>query len=146
MVHHVAASPRDPPRALLVRVLAPSSRNFREETLRESWHEKRHGARPAEAIGREQGVVPEEPIARVRGAQTNVRVDRIHRPPVQASKVHCSGGPAHDRLAPREVLEDAPADALNTVPRMRWHVHPGTADGNRDAGARGAPSDGPRVT
>ena len=88
MVHHVAASPRDPPRALLVRVLAPSSRNFREEALRESWHEERHGARPAEAIGREQGVVPEETIARVRGAQTNVRVDRIHRPPVQASKVH----------------------------------------------------------
>ena len=88
VVHHVAAPPRNPPQALLVRVFAPSSRSVREEALRKSWHEKRHGGWPTEALGREQGVVPEETIASVRGAQTNVRVDRIHRPPVQASKVH----------------------------------------------------------
>ena len=88
VVHNVAAPPRNPPQALLARVFALNPRSVREEALRKSWHEKRRGARPAEAIGREQGVVPEETVARVRGAQTNVRVDRLHRPPVQASKVH----------------------------------------------------------
>ena len=88
VVHDVAAPPCNPPLHLLVRVFARGSSSLREEALRESRYKKRHGAWPSEVLGREQVVVAEEAVARVRGAQANVCVDRIHRPPAQTSEMH----------------------------------------------------------
>ena len=88
VVHDVATPPCDPPLHLIIRVCARGPSRLREETLREGRHEKRNGACPSKAIGREQIVVAEEAIARVRGAQANVCVDRIHRPPAQTSEMH----------------------------------------------------------